>query len=103
MKIKLFILCSLLIVLCSCKGSSGKKAWEAGKRAVEEYHPRIKNPQRTIDNVEKVYDKITEAPCGYCNGSGRVPAVNEYGYYITDAYGNVQHVYCPACSGTGKQ
>lgn len=134
MKRRVFILSFFIIaiLLCSCKGSGGKKIAteatefiekKAGKylnRDAKTFESEESSALRTYKNkrrADRLRENIDEhleedaeeyvpqqivIQCTQCNGGGIVYVVDGFGNIVTDYYGNAQTMYCPNCKGQGR-
>lgn len=100
------ILTVLFIPTMSSCGGKGKRI---GEKIYQEYKAASKSDavqylklKSRFEQAERIYNDMVYSPCATCNGYGVVYLVDEYGYAITDAYGNYQFRFCPTCGGSGK-
>ena len=102
---KTFIILLLAIGLVSCKGSSGKKALDIGKKVYKEWK-KVPQPAKSKLNREirnQFLERIEshQEICSSCGGYGVLCLVDEYGNPIYDYDGNLQTITCEDCGGYG--
>lgn len=115
MKRTIPIILSLALLCISCGGKESKKVVDSTvkelvNRAEEKFRSanqsdavRYLKTKHRIEMAEDIYNNhISPSPCPTCNGYGVVYRIDAYGNAITDAYGNIQFLFCPMCGGSGQ-
>lgn len=111
MKVKAIVSVLMLsaLMLCSC-GGSASKARPAIEKAVRNYRAASKSDaarylkmKNRMEQARNIYNEyFTSDLCRTCGGTGVVYQINEYGYVVTDYYGNTIFYFCPICGGSGQ-